>query len=129
MKEIHIGKWTIRLPDHRLGRIIVGVLLVISGLFGFLPVLGFWMIPLGLLILSYEIPAVRRARRRLVVWLHRRWPGLADRLHLAAPAEKEETEKEEKTAENLSPEAPERTGPAQGSREKADEGASSLPPS
>jgi hypothetical protein len=30
---------------------------------GFLPVLGFWMIPLGLLILSLDLPLVRRWRR------------------------------------------------------------------
>ena len=85
MKEIHIWKWTIRLPGHRLGRIVTGVLLVLGGLLGFLPVLGFWMIPLGLAILSYEIPAVRRARRKLVVWFHRRWPNLAHKLHIGAP--------------------------------------------
>ena len=85
MKDIRIGKWRIPLPGHRPGRIAVGVLLIIGGLLGFLPVLGFWMIPLGLAILSYDIPAARRARRRLVVWLHRRYPELARRLHLAMP--------------------------------------------
>jgi hypothetical protein len=39
---------------------------------GFLPILGFWMIPLGLLILSYEFAVVRRLRRRSVVWWERR---------------------------------------------------------
>ena len=39
---------------------------------GFLPVLGFWMVPLGLLVLSYEFAAVRRHRRRLVVWWEKR---------------------------------------------------------
>ncbi len=50
-----------------------GVLLVIGGLLGFLPVLGFWMIPLGLILLSDDIPWLRRHRRRLQVWLLRRW--------------------------------------------------------
>jgi len=45
---------------------------VILGIFGFLPVLGFWMIPLGLLVLSYEFAAVRRGRRRLQVWWEKR---------------------------------------------------------
>jgi len=39
---------------------------------GFLPVLGFWMIPLGLLVLSYEFHLVRRMRRRMVVRWERR---------------------------------------------------------
>ena len=43
-----------RLPNSRIARIIIGVLLVIMGIFGFLPIIGFWMIPVGLLVLSIE---------------------------------------------------------------------------
>ncbi len=71
MKHIQIGKWRIRMPASRFGRIVIGVLLIILGFFGFLPVLGFWMIPLGIAVLSYDIPAVRRLRRRFEVWLFR----------------------------------------------------------
>jgi hypothetical protein len=35
-------------------------------------VLGFWMIPLGLLVLSVDLPVVRRWRRQLTVWWHRK---------------------------------------------------------
>jgi len=52
-------------------RIGLGILLVAGGLVGFLPVVGFWMIPLGLLVLSVDIPIVRRWRRRLALWWHR----------------------------------------------------------
>ena len=45
---------------------------VACGLLGFLPVLGFWMLPLGLLVLSVDFPIVRRWRRQLTVWWHRR---------------------------------------------------------
>ncbi len=62
----------IPIPRSRLARIAGGVLLVLLGLFGFLPVLGFWMIPFGLLILSYDIASVRRQRRRATVWWSRR---------------------------------------------------------
>ncbi|MDQ6437914.1 PGPGW domain-containing protein [Mesorhizobium sp. LHD-90] len=61
-----------RMPQSRLTRILIGVLLVCFGFLGFLPVLGFWMIPLGLLVLSYEFSSVRRLRRRFVVWWERR---------------------------------------------------------
>ncbi len=92
MKEIRIGKWRIPLPRRRAGRILVGILLVILGFFGFLPVLGFWMIPLGLGILSYDIPQIRRLRRRLSVWFHRlirrRFPALARRLGMQTKAGK-----------------------------------------
>lgn len=60
------------MPQSRVGRIVIGVLLVIGGLFGFLPILGFWMIPLGLLVLSQDLPYVRRKRRRLAIWWARR---------------------------------------------------------
>ena len=56
------------MPQSRRARIIIGCVLVFLGCFGFLPVLGFWMIPLGLLILSYEFSRVRRWRRRSSVW-------------------------------------------------------------
>jgi hypothetical protein len=39
---------------------------------GFLPILGFWMLPLGFLVLSHDLPFARRLRRRLAVWWHRR---------------------------------------------------------
>jgi hypothetical protein len=51
----------------------IGVLLVISGLLGFLPVVGYWMIPLGLSLLAVDWPLARRAYRRLIVWWGRRF--------------------------------------------------------
>lgn len=60
------------MPESRGLRIAIGVLLILGGIVGFLPILGFWMIPLGLLVLSYEIPTVRRWRRRLAVKYGRR---------------------------------------------------------
>lgn len=60
------------LPRSRRARISIGVGLIVLGCFGFLPVLGFWMIPLGLLVLSYEFARVRRWRRRSAVWWERR---------------------------------------------------------
>ena len=37
-------------------RSIVGLLLMVGGVFGFLPVLGFWMFPLGLGFIALDIP-------------------------------------------------------------------------
>lgn len=61
------------MPASRIGRMIVGVLLIIGGILGFLPVLGFWMIPLGFIILSVDFPFIRRWRRRADVRLTRWW--------------------------------------------------------
>lgn len=56
------------LPESRGVRISIAIALILGGCLGFLPVLGFWMIPLGLLILSYEYAMVRRWRRRSSIW-------------------------------------------------------------
>jgi hypothetical protein len=61
------------LPRSRPARIAIGVLLVLCGLAGFLPILGFWMVPAGLTILAIDIPAVRRFTRRVGVFLGRWW--------------------------------------------------------
>ena len=68
---IHIGKWQFRLPQSRFLRLLIGIGFIVGGILGFLPILGFWMIPLGLLILSNDVPMIRRWRRRLVVWFVR----------------------------------------------------------
>lgn len=46
-------------------RLVVGVLLMIGGLLAFLPVLGLWMLPLGLLVAALDVrPLWRKFRRR-----------------------------------------------------------------
>ena len=59
------------LPESKPVRVGIGLLLVAGGLVGFLPILGFWMVPLGLFVLSVDLPIVRRWRRQLTVWWHR----------------------------------------------------------
>jgi len=59
------------LPKSKPLRIGLGIVLIGCGLLGFLPVLGFWMIPLGLLVLSVDLPVVRRWRRQLTVWWYK----------------------------------------------------------
>jgi hypothetical protein len=46
-------------------RILFGILLICGGLFGFLPILGFWMLPLGAIVLAREVPAVARLLERV----------------------------------------------------------------
>jgi len=84
MAQIKIAGRTFELPKSRLLRILIGVVLILLGFVGFLPVLGFWMIPLGLIVLSIDIPAIRRWRRQIEVrlgqWLKTRYPALAAKL-------------------------------------------------
>jgi hypothetical protein len=69
--KIRFANRHFHLPQSKPIRIGLGILLVAFGLVGFLPVVGFWMIPLGLLVLSVDVPIVRRWRRQLAVWWHR----------------------------------------------------------
>jgi hypothetical protein len=50
----------------------VGVALTVGGVFGFLPVLGFWMVPLGLAVMAQDVPVMRRPTARLVAAVNRR---------------------------------------------------------
>lgn len=77
--SVRLGSYRMPLPRSRLLRIVIGAALVLFGAFGFLPVVGFWMIPLGLLILSVDLPRVRRWRRRFAVWFARKYPKTAAR--------------------------------------------------
>ncbi|WP_170368302.1 hypothetical protein [Ruegeria arenilitoris] len=45
-------------------RFVVGLLLIVAGVFGFLPVLGFWMIPLGIMVAAMDVNLLRRWWRR-----------------------------------------------------------------
>jgi hypothetical protein len=86
--SVKLGGYRMPLPRSRLLRITLGVVLLIVGLFGgWLPILGFWMAPLGLLILSVDIPRVRRWRRRFAVWFARKHPGLAAKLGMRSDPE------------------------------------------
>ena len=78
--SVKLGSYRLPLPRSRLLRIAIGGGLVVFGVLGFLPILGFWMVPLGLLVLSGDIPRVRRWRRRFAVWFARRYPGTATKL-------------------------------------------------
>jgi hypothetical protein len=63
--------WWIRLP--------LGLLMIVSGFLGFLPVLGFWMLPLGLLLIALDVPllqkpvasAIIRGRQKIRKWRRR----------------------------------------------------------
>jgi hypothetical protein len=75
LAKVRFGTKVIELPGSRVARIAIGVALVLLGLLGFLPILGFWMVPLGLIILSADIPAIRRLNRRVSVAVSRWWTG------------------------------------------------------
>ena len=52
-------RW-LRKPTSFGARLVVASLLIFGGIFSFLPVLGLWMLPLGLLLIAQDIPFLQR---------------------------------------------------------------------
>ncbi len=71
-------RWIVRnVPPG--ARTLLGLLLIVGGVFGFLPILGFWMIPLGVAVILLDVTMIRRWRRgRRVDWGWRRRRQQAD---------------------------------------------------
>lgn len=70
--RVRFGRFSIPVPASRWQRVTLGIALCVGGCLAFLPVLGLWMLPLGLMILSIEFHVIRRFRRRTEVW-YGRW--------------------------------------------------------
>jgi hypothetical protein len=62
----------LRQPSARWVRIPAGLALIVGGIFSVLPLLGLWMLPLGLLLLAQDLPFLRRPMRRMLVCLEHR---------------------------------------------------------
>lgn len=62
--------------QSRLGilvRVPLGLLLVAGGFLAILPIFGLWMIPLGLVILGIDLPALRPFVSAVIIRLRRKW--------------------------------------------------------
>jgi hypothetical protein len=61
----HMPDWAgrnfdrLRQPEAVWVRVPAGIALTGGGMLGFLPVLGVWMLPLGLALLAYDVPPMR----------------------------------------------------------------------
>ena len=63
----------LRKPSSRLARIPLAILLIAGGIFSILPVLGLWMLPLGLLLFVQDVPILQRPMARMLGWVERKW--------------------------------------------------------
>jgi hypothetical protein len=63
----------LRKPSSRLVRLPLGILLIIGGIFSILPVLGLWMLPLGLILIAQDIPPLEKPVAQFLGWLERKW--------------------------------------------------------
>ena len=69
----------LRHPKSRWIRIPVGVLLVLGGIFSILPFLGIWMLPLGLALLSQDVPWLKAPLERSALWIEAAWRRVSGR--------------------------------------------------
>jgi hypothetical protein len=76
--RIRSGVHWVRQPSRRWLRISVGSLLTLGGILGFLPLVGFWMLPLGLALLADDASPLRSLRSRILDWVERRHPHWID---------------------------------------------------
>ena len=63
----------LRKPSSRYARIPIGILLILGGIFSFLPVLGLWMLPLGLLLFAQDVPFLQKPIAQMLGWVERKW--------------------------------------------------------
>ena len=63
----------LRKPSSRYARIPLALLLIVGGIFSFLPVLGLWMLPLGLLLFAQDVPVLQQPMARMLGWVERKW--------------------------------------------------------
>lgn len=64
----------LRVPSRRALRLVASFLLVAGGLLSFLPILGLWMLPLGLILLAEDVMLIRRGVDRLILRIADRHP-------------------------------------------------------
>jgi hypothetical protein len=68
-------RW-LREPSLLPVRFTVAILLIVGGVFSFLPILGIWMLPLGLLLMAQDVPALQKPTVTVLMWTEARWKVL-----------------------------------------------------
>ncbi len=68
-------RW-MRRPQARLVRIPLGIVCILGSFLWFLPVLGLWFLPLGLLLIAQDVPFLRRPVGRMTLYLLDQWARL-----------------------------------------------------
>lgn len=71
-KGARFVRW-VRQPSSRWVRIPLALLLVAGGILSFLPILGLWMLPLGLLLIAQDVPFLQKPLADALGWIERKW--------------------------------------------------------
>ncbi len=65
-------RW-LRKPSSLGVRLVVAMLLIVGGMFSLLPILGLWMLPLGLLLIAQDVPVLQKPLLRTLAWGEAKW--------------------------------------------------------
>lgn len=65
-------RW-LRKPSSFAIRLVVALVLIVGGFFSFLPILGLWMLPLGLLFIAQDVPLLQKPLVKALTWTEARW--------------------------------------------------------
>ena len=65
-------RWLLK-PSSFGVRLVVAILLIVGGIFSFLPILGLWMLPLGLLLIAQDVPLLQKPLLRTLAWGEAKW--------------------------------------------------------
>ena len=71
-------RW-LRKPSSFAVRLVVALLLILGGFFSFLPILGIWMLPLGLLFIAQDVPLLQKPLIGALRWVETKWESLKKR--------------------------------------------------
>jgi hypothetical protein len=68
-------RW-LRKPSSFPVRLVAALMLILGGIFAFLPILGLWMLPLGLLFIAQDVPFLQKPVVRAMAWVESKWEWL-----------------------------------------------------
>jgi len=71
----------LRHPKARWIRIPVGLLFIVGAFLSILPVFGVWMLPIGLLLIAYDVAFLREPVGRGTIWGVRKWITVRQRFY------------------------------------------------
>jgi hypothetical protein len=85
----------LRKPSSFSARLIAALLLVLGGFFSFLPILGVWMLPLGLMLIAQDLPFLQKPLVKTFKWMEAKWRWLKlEKRSLALPTDDRRSPKE-----------------------------------
>jgi hypothetical protein len=76
IKVARFIRW-LRKPSSFWIRLLVAFLFVLGGVFSFLPILGLWMLPLGLLFIAQDVPILQTPLANALRWIESKWKRLS----------------------------------------------------